>query len=134
MVRAAWLLLYLAVLGSFGSLLFLTGDAAIQEIQQLAQTVSMQDAWRLPRWLEGSAFQLELVTRLPPPSKLFMALTGSQGQLVLPAIFGLTQGIGDVVSGIFLILLLSIYWSISQVHFERFWLSLLPAGQRKPDA
>jgi predicted PurR-regulated permease PerM len=92
----------------------------------------MQDAWRLPRWLEGSAFQLELVTRLPPPSTFFMALTGSEGQLVLPAIFGLTQGIGDVVSGIVLILLLSIYWSISQVRFERFWLSLLPAGQRKP--
>ena len=131
-VRAAWLLLYLAVLGSCGSLLFLAGDAAIHEVQQLAQTVSVQDAWRLPRWLEGSAFQLELVTRLPPPSTLFTALTGSRGQLVLPAIFGLTQGIGNVVSGVFLILLLSIYWSISQVHFERFWLSLLPAGQRRP--
>ncbi len=131
-MRAAWLLLYLAVLGSFGGLLFLAGDAAIQEIQQLAQTVSVQDAWTLPRWLEGSAFQLALVARLPPPSTLFTALNGSQGQLVLPAIFGLTQGIGDVVSGVLLILLLSFYWSISQVHFERFWLSLLPASQRKP--
>jgi predicted PurR-regulated permease PerM len=130
-VRAAWILLYLVALGAFATFLFLAGDAAIREIRQLAQTVAVQDAWTLPRWLEGSAFQLELMTRLPPPSKLFTALTGSQGQLVLPAIFGLTQGIGDVVSGIVLILLLSIYWSISQVHFERFWLSLLPAGQRK---
>jgi predicted PurR-regulated permease PerM len=131
-VRAAWLLLYLAVLGSFGSLLFPAGDAAIQEVQRLAQTVSIQDAWRLPAWLEGSEFQAELMARLPAPSRLFSDMIGSQGQLVLPAIFGLTQGIGDVVSGVFLILLLSIYWSISQVHFERFWLSLLPPGQRKP--
>jgi predicted PurR-regulated permease PerM len=130
--RAAWLLLYLVVLGSFGSLLFPAGDAAIQEVQRLAQTVSVQDAWRLPAWLEGSEFQTVLMARLPAPSKLFSDMLGSQGQLVLPALFGLTQGIGDVVSGVFLILLLSIYWSISQVHFERFWLSLLPAGQRKP--
>ena len=131
LVRAAWLLLYLVALGSFGCLLFFTGEAAIHEIQLLAQTVPVQDAWRLPGWLEGSSFQQELVARLPPPSKLFRAVTGSQGQFVLPALFGFTQGIGGIVSGVLIILLLSIYWSISQIHFERFWLSLLPSGQRK---
>jgi len=130
-VRAAWIFLYLVALGSFGFLLFLAGETAIREIQPLSHTVSVQDQWRLPRWLEGSAFQLELVARLPSPSHLFSAVTGSQGQRVLPAIFSFTQGIGGVVSGILVILLLSIYWSISQAHFERFWLSLLPSGQRK---
>jgi putative permease len=130
-VRAAWILLYLVVLGSFGFLLFLTGDAAINEIQQLAQTVSVQDEWVLPIWLEGSSFQHALVGRLPPPSKLFEAITGEQGELVLPVILGFTQGIGSVVSAVFVILFLSIYWSINQIHFERLWLSLLPSGQRK---
>ena len=130
-VRVAWILLYLVALGSFGFLLFLTGETAINEIQQLAQTVSVQDAWTLPVWLEGSSFQQALVMRLPPPSKLFEAVTGDQGQLVLPAILGLSQGIGGVVSGILVILFLSLYWSVSQVHFERLWLSLLPSGQRK---
>ncbi|HJW90226.1 MAG TPA: AI-2E family transporter [Anaerolineales bacterium] len=127
----AWILLYLVALGSFIFLLFLTGKTAIIEIQQLAQTVSVQDEWRLPVWLEGSSFQQALVVRLPPPSKLFEAVTGDQGQLVLPAILGFTQGITSVVSGIFIILFLSIYWSINQIHFERLWLSLLPSGQRK---
>src|SRR4030067_1363971 len=54
-VRVAWILLYLVALGSFGFLLFLTGKAAINEIQQFAQTVSVQDEWRLPGWLEGSS-------------------------------------------------------------------------------
>jgi predicted PurR-regulated permease PerM len=81
--------------------------------------------------LESGSFQQGLVAQLPPPSKLFEAITGSQGQLVLPAILGFTQGIGGVVSGIFVILFLSLYWSINQVHFERLWLSLLPSGQRK---
>jgi predicted PurR-regulated permease PerM len=130
-VRIAWILLYLVVLGSFGFLLFLTSETAIKEIQVLAHTVSAQDKWVLPIWLEGSSFQQVLLTRLPPPSKLFEAITGSQGQQVLPAILGFTQGVGSIVSGVIVILLLSLYWSINQIHFERLWLSLLPSGQRK---
>ncbi len=130
-VRAAWILLYVVALGSFGFLIFQIGQAVVSEIQHLAQTVSVQDAWRLPVWLQGSAFQQTLVGRLPPPSKLFEAVTGSQGQLVLPAVLGFTQGIGGVVSAVLVILLLSLYWSINQIHFERLWLSLLPPGQRK---
>jgi putative permease len=130
-VRLAWILLYLVALGSFGFLLFLTGETAINEIQQLAHTVSVQDTWRLPIWLQDSPFQQALVARLPPPSKLFEAVIGDQGQLVLPAILGFTQGIGSIVSGLFVILFLSVYWSINQIHFERLWLSLLPSGQRK---
>ena len=129
--RVAWLLLYLLVLGGFGFLVFLTGEAAVRDIQQLADTVSTQDAWVLPLWLEGSSFQLSLMAQLPAPSKLFEAFTGDEGQLVLPAILGFTQGMGGVASGTFIILFLSIYWSTNQVHFERLWLSLLPSDQRK---
>jgi predicted PurR-regulated permease PerM len=129
-VRLAWILLYLVILSGFGFLLFLTGKTVVNEIQRFSHTVSVQDGWSLPGWLEGSSFQYALVARLPPPSKLFEAVTGSQGQLVLPAILGFTQDIGGAVSGVFVILFLSFYWSISQVHFERLWLSLLPSGQR----
>ncbi|MGD0613675.1 MAG: AI-2E family transporter [Anaerolineales bacterium] len=131
MVRVAWILLYLVALSSFGFLLFLTSENAVNEIQQLAQTVSLQDAWRLPIWLKGSSFQQVVVARLPPPSKLFQAVTGDQGQNVLPALLGFTQGIGGVASGLLVILLLSIFWSTNQIHFERLWLSLLPSEQRK---
>ncbi len=130
-VRGAWLLLYLVALGGSGFLLFSTGDTIINEIQQLARTVSAQDVWQLPPWLEGSAFQLDLVARLPSPSQLFAAVTGDQGQLVLPTLLGVTQGLGSVVSGALVVLLLSLYWSSNQIHFERLWLSLLPAEQRK---
>jgi putative permease len=131
MVRVAWILLYLVALGSFVLILFLTGKAAINEIQQLAQAVSVQDQWRLPIWLEGSSFQQALVAQLPLPSTLFEAVTGNQGQFVLPALLGFTQGILGVVGDVFLILFLSIYWIVNQVHFERLWLSLLHSGQRK---
>ena len=130
-VRIAWVLLYLVVVGSFVFFLFVIGNTAINEIQQMAHSVSVQDKWVLPLWLEGSSFQQVLLARLPPPSMLFDAIIGSQGQLVLPAILGITQGIGTIVSAIIVILFLSLYWSINQIHFERLWLSLLPSGQRK---
>jgi predicted PurR-regulated permease PerM len=130
-VRIAWILLYLLVLSSFGFLLFVTSETAIREIQQLANSLSVQDTWRLSSWLDDSSFEQALVARLPPPSKLIEAVTGDKGQLVLPAILGFTEGIGGVVSGVLVILFLSIYWSINQIHFERLWLSLLPSGQRK---
>jgi putative permease len=130
-VRGAWILLYVVVLAIFGFGLFLVGLNVTNEIQQLARTVSAQDAWNLPVWLQGSFVQQLLVGRLPPPSKLFEAVTGSQGQFVLPALFGFTQGIAGVGSGALVILLLSLYWIVNQVHFERLWLSLLPSEQRK---
>ena len=130
-VRVAWILLYLVVLASLGFLFFFTSETAIKEIQQLAQTVSVQDKWVLPVWLEGSSFQQIVLAQLPPPSKLFEAVTGSQGQLVLPALLGFTQGVGSLVSAVIVILFLSLYWSINQIHFKRLWLSLLPSGQRK---
>ncbi|MBN1668581.1 MAG: AI-2E family transporter [Anaerolineales bacterium] len=129
-VRMAWILLYLAALGGFGFLLFFSGETVIVELQKLAQTVSVQDVWTLPVWLEGSSFQKAIVGRLPPPSMLFEAFTGDQGQLLLPVILHFTQDIGGVLSGGLIVLFLSIYWTINQIHFERLWLSLLPSTQR----
>jgi predicted PurR-regulated permease PerM len=130
-MRVAIILLYVVALGGFGFVLFLTGETAINEIQKFAQTVSVQDTWKLPIWLEGSSFQKLVVGQLPVPSKLFVALTGDKGQLVLPALLGFSQGISGLASGVFVILFMSIYWSINQIHFERLWLSLLHSDQRK---
>ena len=84
-----------------------------------------RSGWRAARsnrrWLRGCHHRV----------RLFEAFTGDQGQLLLPTILGFTQGIGGFVSGAFIILFLSIYWSINQIHFEQLWLSLLPPGQRK---
>jgi len=131
LVRLAWILLYLVILAGFGVLLFLTTEKAVIEIQQLSATLSVQDKWVLPAWLEGTSFQQILNGRLPPPSKLFLAVTGDKGQLVLPAILDFTQGMGSVISAVMVILFLSIYWTINQVHFERLWLSLLPSDMRR---
>jgi predicted PurR-regulated permease PerM len=130
-MRLALVLLYTVSLGVFGFLIFHVGRFVVSDIQQFAQMLAVQGAWVLPPWLEGSSFQHTLVAWLPTPDKIFEAITGEQGQLVLPAVLNLTEDIGGIVSGVFLVLFLSIYWSINQVHFERLWLSLLPSEQRK---
>jgi len=129
--RIAWILAFLAILGSIGLLIFFSSKTSIQEIQQLANTVSVQDKWRLPYWLQGTTFENALLPRLPQPSKLFQALTGEHGQLVLPTLLGFTQDLAGTISAVFVILFLSIYWIINQVNFERLWLSLLQTEHRK---
>jgi putative permease len=130
-VRILWILLYLIILGVFGFLLFLTIKTAINEIQELIHVLAVQNVWMLPVWLEGSSFFQTLIARLPPPNMFVEAVTGDHGQLVLPALLGFTESIASVVTGVVVILLLTIYWIINQIHFERLWLSLLPSGQRK---
>jgi putative permease len=129
-LRLTLIFLYLVGLSGFGFLLVLTIGASIRDVQELAQQVSVQDAWRQPVWLEGSAFQQLLDTRLPSPSEVFSALIGENGQLILPAILGLTQGVFTVLGNGLVVLFLSLYWSMDQSHFERLWLSLLPPVQR----
>lgn len=128
--RLSLILLYLLILGGFSFLLALSVEAAAGEIQRLASQVSVQDEWRQPEWLTGTSFQQVLDERLPSPGALFAAITGDQGQLVLPTLLGFTQGIISLISAALVILFLSVYWSIDQVHFERLWLSLLPPNRR----
>ena len=131
MRRVSLSLLYLVGLIALGFLIFLVGKFVVSDIQQAIPTLSVQGSWVLPGWLQGSLFQQGLTAWLPTPNKFFEAVTGNQNQLVLPAVFNFTQGIGGIVSGLIVIFFLSLYWSINQIHFERLWLSLLPAEQRK---
>lgn len=128
--RLSLILLYLLVLGGFGLLLALSVEAAAGETQQLAGALAKQDEWQSPGWLAGTSLQELLDEQLPSPSALFTAITGDEGQLVLPTLMGFTQGIISLISAALVILFLSVYWSIDQIHFERLWLSLLPPNRR----
>ena len=129
--RARLVGLGLLVVAGVGFLLVTAATASVREIQQLAANTSAHDAWEMPRWLQGSALQQALAGRLPSPSLVLQSLTGEHGQLVLPAVLGFSQSLSEVVAGVLLVLFLSVYWSVHQIHFERLWLSLLPSARRK---
>lgn len=128
--KILWIFTYiLAVLGLlFGT--FLTVRASATELSTLAQNATAWNNWRLPEWMSVS-FRKTILLWLPSPSVLSKTIIGPDGELVLPALLGIAQNIGGMVTASAVILILSVYWSTSQAHFERLWLSLLPSNQRK---
>ena len=106
--RILWILIYLVTIGAFGLLVFLTAKVVTTEIQQLGDRLSALNGLNLPIWLKGNSLQ-----------QLF------------PAILIVMQSMAGFVSSLLVILFLSMYWSINHTHFERLWLSLLPAELRK---
>ncbi len=124
--RLVLVLQYLVAFVVVGLLIFLVGRFLVHDFQQLAQNLSEQSAWVLPRWLANGP----LAQWLPTPGNLFAGIT-SQPSMALSAVLGFTESMGNVLSGLVIALFLSVYWSINQNHFERLWLSLLPAEKRK---
>ena len=97
--RAGLVGLCLLVAAGVGFLLFIGGNAALREIQLLAANTAARDAWQMPRWLQGSAFQAAVAGRLPSPSQVLQSITGDQGQLILPALLGFSSSLLEVVAG-----------------------------------
>ena len=129
-VRIVWILIYILVAISLILALIFIFQASAIELHSLGQSASVRDEWILPVWLSDS-IQQTILLWLPLPSVLFQAIIGPEGELVLPALLDIAQNIGGVGVEIIIILILSVYWSTNQVHFERLWLSLLPSDQRK---
>ncbi|MDW7755464.1 MAG: AI-2E family transporter, partial [Brevefilum sp.] len=128
--RILWIIFYFLVLLGLLFVVFLVVRASATELSILAQNASVRDNWRLPEWMSVS-FRKTILIWLPSPSVLFQNIIGPDGALVLPALLGIAQNIGGMVTAGAVILILSVYWSTSQAHFERLWLSLLPSNQRK---
>ncbi len=83
--RLALIALYLVALGGFLFLLFLAVSWAITDIQELAEQVSTQNAWRQPAWLEGSALQELLDERLPHQANCLPPSLVSRGNSFYPS-------------------------------------------------
>lgn len=128
--RILWTVMYVVVFLAALFLLFMAVKVAMIELQNLTSELSAKDVWTFPDWLAGTTIQSTLLSWLPPPSILFHAFTGDKGQLILPALLGIVKNVGGMITAAIIILILSVYWSINQVHFERLWLSLLPIEQR----
>ena len=129
-IRILWILIYLIVFCGLVYLFIFAVQTAATEMQTIADGVSAQDKWTLLVWSDNKGLQ-SLFQRLPSPSVLFQAVIGNEGELLVPALFGIVQGIGGIIAAFAIILVLSVYWSMNQIHFERLWLSILPSDQRK---
>ncbi len=131
-LRAGWarLLVYLLVFGILGFGLYLIIGPLLDELQRLTNYLVILYDVTYRAWENGSAVQQAVVGRVPPPDQLGELLAGTSGASALRLLFGVTQGAATVLAGLVVVIALSLYWSADRSHFERLWLSLLPAGQR----
>ncbi|MBP8001078.1 MAG: AI-2E family transporter [Chloroflexi bacterium] len=127
---AARTLVFVGLLAGLGLLFYFLAGPLVGELQQLTNQLTLAYEVTFARWVIGTNWQQSLTARLPQPTALYEALTGTDGILLLQTVFGVTQSILGAAAGFFLVLILSHYWSSEQDRFERLWLSLLPASQR----
>ena len=130
LTRLQLILRYLSGITLSAMLVYLSVRFLANDFEQLVEMLTAQSSWLLPAWLQGSSVEQFLSRWLPTPNQLLAAFT-TQRDVVLATLLGLTEGLGGALSGFLVIIFLSVYWSFNQSHFERLWLSLLPAPIRK---
>lgn len=106
------------------------GNGLLEEVQHLGDRLTLSYELNFVRWQAGSDFEKTLTTWLPRPDDLYETMAGDGGAVFFNGLFGATQGVLGFLGGLLLVFLLSLYWSSDQDHFERLWLSLLPASKR----
>jgi len=122
---------YLSLLVLVGGLFVLISRSLLSDLEQLTNNLTAGYEQILQDWPESEDQILKTIAaQLPPAEKLFEALSGEEGQAALQGIIGTASSLAGFFSQMVIILILSIYWSIDRVHFERLWLSLIPVDQR----
>jgi len=121
---------YLVALGIPAILLLSAGQPLIEQARSAADDVARAYDHIKDDWIKKSAWRQAVVARLPPPEQLSQALVGESGASLATALLGATFSAFGIAVDFVLMIFLSIYWSIDRVHFERLWLSLLPARER----
>lgn len=123
-------LVYLVSLGILGGLIYLVSGPLIQEIQDLSDQMATAYERIFVIWPQGTPIQQQIVNQLPGPANLYQAIAGERGVLLFKNVLGIAQGFFGIMAGLSLAVILSIYWAIDQMQFERIWLSWLPVEKR----
>jgi putative permease len=126
----AILLTYVLGIALAVGLLLLLGPPLVTEVQNLTSQMASAYERTWLGWMNGTDSQKVVAARLPPPSDIFAAIAGPNGEMLAQRIFDLTASMTAVIGGFIVALMLSVYWTVDQARFERLWLSLLPASQR----
>lgn len=126
----ARLLVFLAVFGGLFLLFYLISGRLLNEIQVLSNYLVVVYDRFYQSLSSGTDFQKAIAGMIPAPNALPEAVSASSGGSLIQMIAGVTRSIGTLVAGLVVIIVLSLYWSADRNHFERLWLSVLPASQR----
>jgi predicted PurR-regulated permease PerM len=123
---------YLLVFLVLGTLLFAMGGSLLVDLEEGTDDFLLWYEQLKVNWTAtGSAFTTTLAQRLPEPEALYDVIAGPQGLEVAQGALGVASDVAAVASVVGVATILSIYWSLDRVYFERLWLSLLQVEYRK---
>lgn len=104
--------------------------------QLIPPIVEKQNSSSVNKTTETSALAAGLKTpeksHLVPLAGTKLTSNGVWDMVFLETLLGLTLSVAGVLFDTLLIIVLSIYWSLDRIHFERLWLSLLSTATRSP--
>jgi predicted PurR-regulated permease PerM len=126
----ALLAVYLLGIVALAGLIVAISQPLAQEMQHLANDLIYTYENVRSTWPKGSLAQQMIAAQLPVANDLLAKVTSSEGMALAQTALGFTLSVADVVSQAFLVLVLSLYWSVDRVRFERLWLSLLQTKDR----
>lgn len=126
----ARVLVYLLVFGVLILSLALISGPLLAELEMLSNYLVVLYDSTYQQWLNASGLLQTIAAQLPAPSELGETMAGPAGGAALRFLFGVTQNTAAIVAALLVVIVLSLYWSADRSHFERLWLSLLPAGRR----
>ncbi len=121
---------FVTVLGGITLFLLVTTLPLINEIDPLARNLILEYHRIQDTILRLSGSQPSLATRLPSTEQLAVWWSGGETGGLLRNLMGLTQSIGYWTTQFLLALVISVYWMMDQMRFERLWLSLLSPEHR----
>lgn len=121
---------FLALLLGLILFLLLVALPLINEIDPLVRNLIVEYHRIQETWLRLTGSQPTLATRLPSTAQLAAWWAGGESGGLLRTLVGATQSLSTVLGQFLLALVISIYWMLDQLRFERLWLSLLPPEGR----
>ncbi|MGE0610272.1 MAG: AI-2E family transporter [Pirellulales bacterium] len=122
-------LAYMAILGLTGGLLVMAASSLASESETLLANANLAYQNAESTWSEGSRLQRILAEYLPLLKKPFAKIHSGELKGITQVVQS-TAGLAELLFQLGAAVVLSIYWTLDRVHFERLWLSLLPLDRR----
>ncbi len=121
---------YLSLIAVIVGLVMALGGPLLIELQAIIVDLPNSFNHFETQWMSGNLLEQTIGRNLQDFANLFRTVSPSQWNLIVQNFMGITMGSVTLLSSIGIAFVLSIYWSASQEHFMRLWLSLLPAEWR----
>ncbi len=127
---AALAVTYLATLAMLASLAMVASGPLMTDLERLEHDAETAFAHARNTWPDRGPVARKLVQLLPAGEGLASTAADGRWLASLPTLLGFTRGFFEIVVNTIVMAVLSLYWSIDRVHFERLWLSLLAVDHR----